>query len=161
MASSYETLDPFAEDPDSTDYTETLTKLGWTNILTVGDSERSPLYVNAWQRQHPDGRTEYAVDVWDQNMGSPFVKVGSFPEVMDLLARWAPAVQAAAVSQLIAEVSDGGLSEWGTVEQMAARVAYGISDALPKMRAAEAEADRARRKRALAQRQAKQAGAVE
>lgn len=71
---------------------------------------------------------------------------------MDLLARWAPLVQAASVTQLIAEVSSGGLSTWGTVEQIAGKVAFGMTDGLDAMRREEAQADRARRERAAARR---------
>lgn len=153
--SSYETYDPFAEsdDPDG-DYRPTLSKLGWEEYLSIGD-ERSVLYVTSWRRTTTDGTVEYMLDVWDVSQGSPFIKVDGLVALMDLLSRWAPAVQAAAVVNLIDDLREGDLGD-GTVEQIAARLAYGATDTLPRMRRQKQEVDehrRALRAQRMAQRQ--------
>ncbi|MFE7871651.1 hypothetical protein ACFUYE_15025 [Micromonospora humida] len=143
MDSRCEPYDPFAEaeDPDG-DYETTMRTLGWERFLTVGE-DPAPLYITTWRRTMPDGGIEYAFDVWGIDAGSPFFKVATFPELMDLVARWAPAVQAAHVSAFLGDLAEvGGLSTMGVVERVAARAAFGVKDALPEIRSAEREAAR-------------------
>lgn len=145
MTTPYETFDPFAELPDNDgDYAANLNRAGWEEFLSIGD-DRSVLYITSWRRTKQDSETEYMLDVWDVNCGSPFIKVGSFPDLMDLLARWAPAVQAATMVHLVDGVLEGGLSSSGVIEQVAARASFGAADALPVMRRQEAEQQRQRR----------------
>jgi hypothetical protein len=144
MDQPYEQYDPFAEagDPNG-NYQERLRKLGWEEFLSVGD-DRSVLYITSWKRTISDGDIEYILDVWDINQGSPFIKVDGFVTLMDLLSRWAPAVQAAAMVNLIDDFRDGDLGN-GTVEQISARISYGITDTLPRMRQRKREDDERRR----------------
>ncbi|WP_165949814.1 hypothetical protein [Micromonospora sp. KC207] len=75
-------------------------------------------------------------------------KMPTFPDPMDLLARWAPIVQAAHISAFPGDLGGNeDLSSLGVVERVAARAAFGVTDALPKIRKAEREAQRVRRQR--------------
>jgi hypothetical protein len=81
--------------------------------------------------------------------GSPFIKVESFPELMDLLARWAPAVQAAALVYLIDNLQASRLDREGVAEIVAAKAAFGATEGLSAMKAF--ERDQAARLREMAE----------
>lgn len=151
MSNQYEIVDPLADAPDNVDMEPYLRSQGWEDFMGIGD-ERSPLYIQSWRRKSADGTFEYMVDVWNINYGSPYLKVNSFPELMDLLAKWAPAVQAASVAHLIDDVLESGLSDHGTIERIAAKMAFGTSDVLPRMRRQEAEQEAARQRQREARR---------
>ncbi|MQA08132.1 MAG: hypothetical protein GEU98_06180 [Pseudonocardiaceae bacterium] len=59
--------------------------------------------------------------------------VNSFPELMDLIARWAPAVQAATITHVMEQVWGLDLQDYGLVETVAARAAYGSNQVLARM----------------------------
>ncbi|WP_346074239.1 hypothetical protein [Saccharopolyspora thermophila] len=61
--------------------------------------------------------------------------VDSFPELMDLFARWAPAVQAASIAEAISDLSRYGMDGDGLVERVAARAVYGSNELHDLMRA--------------------------
>ncbi|MFG1846861.1 hypothetical protein [Micromonospora carbonacea] len=154
MDSRCEPYDPFVEakNPEG-DYEPTMKSLGWGRFLTVGE-DPAPLYITTWRRATPAGGTEYAIDVWGIDAGSPLFKVATFPDLMDLLARWAPIVQAAHISAFLGDLGGNeDLSSLGVVERVAARAAFGVTDALPEIRKAEREAARVRRQRLAQQRQ--------
>ncbi|MEU4772820.1 hypothetical protein [Micromonospora sp. NPDC023644] len=148
---SYEIFDPFEGAPDTVEVTGWLEGQGWSEFLGVGD-EDSVLRVRSFRRT-VDGRDEFIVDVWDVVQGSPWVKVDNFGDLMDLLARWAPAVQAAAMVAAVDDLRSYGLDKDGLAELVAAKVAFGASDALPALQRHEQE-QAAHRRQVAAQRKA-------
>ncbi|TCB89266.1 hypothetical protein E0H26_28175 [Micromonospora zingiberis] len=128
----YEIFDPFEGAPDTVDVGVWLEQQGWSEFLGVGD-ELSYLRVQSYRRT-VDGRDEFIVDVWDMAQGSPFVKVNNFGELMDLLARWAPAVQATALVSVVDSLRSDNLLTDGVAELLGAKVAFGASDGLPALR---------------------------
>ncbi|MEV5690718.1 hypothetical protein [Micromonospora globbae] len=128
-----------------------LEQQGWSEFLGIG-GEASELCVRSFRRT-VGGRDEFIVEVWDAAQGSPFVKVDNFGELMDLLARWAPAVQAAAVVAAVDDLRSYGLDKDGLAELVGAKVAFGASDALPALRRHEQQ-QAAHRRQVAAQRKA-------
>lgn len=125
------TLEGMAEkDPDIDGF---LQNDGWENFWTIGDQE-GELGLLVRRRIRPDGSAQYMLEFSDVSNLSPFMVVDSFPELMDLLARWAPVVQAAAVAGAIRDLHDAGLSRYGLVELIAARAAYGQDETLTDLR---------------------------
>lgn len=151
---TYETVDLYALMPAEGDPEQHLTEQGWAPFLALG-SDDSQLRVQSWRRRKGTS-WEYAVEVGDLTCYSENIVTDSLVEFMDLLARWAPAVQAAAVVGLVDEVGSAGLSSYGTVETVAARWAHGREQVLPQLRREEA-ASRAERARS---RQARPGGAL-
>jgi hypothetical protein len=98
---------------------------GWEEFLSFGQPN-AYMRIVSWQRSNEDGSHSYLVQVDDVNMGSPFMQVASFPDLRDVFARWAPAVQAAAVSGLIDDLSGQTFSQYGVVEAIAARARHGV-----------------------------------
>ena len=86
--------------------------------------------------------------------GSPCLRVDSFPELMDLIARWSPAVQAAALVHLIDDLNSANLDDDGLTERLAARFAYGAETLVPKLREERRMVQEARRRRREAQKAA-------
>lgn len=148
---SYEIFDPFEGASGTVDVREWLEQRGWSEFLGIGDDE-SALRVQSFRRT-VDGRDEFIVDVWDAAQGSPYVKVDNFGDLMDLLARWAPAVQAAALVAAVDDLRSFGLDKGGLAEVVGAKVAFGASDALPALRRQE-EQQAAYRRRVAEQRKA-------
>ncbi|NIL56242.1 hypothetical protein [Salinispora arenicola] len=129
---SYEIFDPYADLPDGVNAEKWLEQQGWSEFLGVG-GEDSDLHIRSFRRTF-DGRDEFLVDVWDVNQGSPYVKVDNFGDLMDLLARWAPAIQAAALVQAVDNLRSPALDMDGVAEVVGAKVAFGASDVLPALR---------------------------
>ncbi|MEO3781305.1 hypothetical protein ABGB16_31835 [Micromonospora sp. B11E3] len=154
---SYEIFDPFEGAPDTVDVRECLEGQGWSEFLGVGD-EDSVLHVQSFRRT-VDGRDEFIVDVWDVVQGSPYVKVDNFGDLMDVLARWAPVVQAAALVAAVDSLRSYGLDKDGLAELVGAKVAFGASDALPALQRHEQEQAAYRRQVAEQRKAARDAAA--
>lgn len=135
---------------DVSDVDAGLAEAGWRPFWTLGDPA-GDLGLEVWSRPREDGGDEYLLEVSNVNSVSPYLLVGGFPELMDLVARWAPALQAAAVAGLVRELSDNDLSPYGLVELIAGRAAYGVAEGLPILRHDE---DTARRQAQEARRRA-------
>ncbi|MEV4119455.1 hypothetical protein [Micromonospora sp. NPDC049645] len=148
---SYEIFNPFEGAPDTVDVREWLEQQGWSEFLGIGGDE-SALRIQSFRRM-VDGRDEFLIDVWDVNQGSPYVKVDNFGDLMDVLARWAPAVQAAALVHAVDSLHSYGLDSDGIAELVGAKVAFGVSDVLPALRRHEQELA-AQRRLVAAQRKA-------
>lgn len=140
----YQEIDLYKDMPDDADTDKWLEEQGWEDFLSLGDND-SHLYIRS-HRRLVDGNYQYVLDVWDVLSGSPHILVDSFVELMDLIARWAPAIQAAALVSLIDEARHIGLSDSGSVELIAAKVAYGAQDALPRLKESERHQARMRKK---------------
>jgi len=110
-----------------------LTAQGWQRFLVLG-AANSTMRINSWRR-HPAGQpVEYLVDVDDIHSASSYLRVDTLPELMDLFARWAPAVQAAAITVLIDDLTSLSLNEeYGLVETITARVVHGAEHTLPRL----------------------------
>lgn len=128
----YQIVNPLADAPDMVEVDSYLRSQGWELFLHIGN-EDSCLYVRSWRRQHDDSE-QYMVEVSDGANDSPYISVPNFGELMDLLARWAPVVQAATISDLIGGIIGSGLSYFGSVERIAAKAVFGAEDVLPEMR---------------------------
>jgi hypothetical protein len=136
MATEY---DPYAEvpapeglDPQQADYDEYLKALGWEPTFTIG-TPNSPLKLNSWRR-YRNGASEWMIELEDAGEGSPIVHTDSLVEYLDLLARWAPIVQTAAVTHLLAELGDNDLGPYNTVGRVAAKVLTAEDRVLPFLR---------------------------
>ncbi|WP_190817728.1 hypothetical protein [Saccharopolyspora pogona] len=140
---------------DVTDVGDYLESQGWSPYLRLGAGEWASLNLLTWQRDQ-DGRSEYLIAVSNQDQASEYLKVSSLPTLMDLLARWAPAVQAASIADVVQDLHEPLIEHEGIVETIAARAVWGVQDRLPRLRsyrqtwdAVEAEA-RATRQEPLA-----------
>nr|BFE55665.1 hypothetical protein GCM10020063_001910 [Dactylosporangium thailandense] len=142
---TYEIFDPFENAPETVDVREWLEQQGWSEFLGIG-GEESDLRIRSYRRS-VDGRDEFIVEVWDAVQGSPFVKVDNFGVLMDLLARWAPAVQAASLTYLIDNLQSYSLSRDGVIETVAARAAFGANEGLEALRSHERQMAASRRRR--------------
>lgn len=149
----WEPADVLAGHPDG--FVDELLKAeGWEGFLRIGDPN-GDLYMEAWRRHHADKPTEYLLQVGDMSESGPFMVVDSFPELMDLFTRWAPAVQAASIAGAIRDLTSTELSPYGMVEMVAARTRHGLGpvhqDLVQQKQAAEARArEKARAKKAAA-----------
>jgi hypothetical protein len=141
----YQIVDPFEGAPEGSDDAAWFEQQGWTEFIGLGDPDSS-LYVRSFRRTTETG-VEYIVDYWDVLYGSEYLKVDGPGELMDLLARWAPAVQAAAITGVIDDARRFGLSHDGVVEMVAAKVAFGANDSLENRRSLLREQSRDRRRR--------------
>lgn len=126
-----------------------LTAQGWHRFLVLG-AANSTMRINSWRRHPGDQPVEYLVDVDDINSVSSYLRVDTLPELMDLFARWAPAVQAAAITVLIDDLTGLSLNEeYGLVETVTARVVHGAEHTLPRLhRREQMYREQAARKRA-------------
>ncbi|WP_020496800.1 hypothetical protein [Sciscionella marina] len=118
---------------------------GWREFTTLGDPE-STLFLETWQRARDNEPTEYLLIVNTESRVSPLMRVGSFPEMMELMARWAPAFQATAITDVVAGLTDLQLDPFSLVENVAAKAAYGAQDGLSMKRTDEERERRARRR---------------
>jgi hypothetical protein len=134
---TYEIVDPFEGAPDDVEVGRWLEQQGWSEFLGIG-GEESDLSIRSYRRS-VEGRDEFIVQVWDVNQGSPFVRVDSFGVLMDLLARWAPAVHTAEVVGLVTDLRSFSLSDSGVAEVIAAKAAFGAGDGLRALREHERE----------------------
>ena len=106
------TTTPFAPYTTTDDWDEALKLLGFTLWMTTegmtGCLDLLPLSLRVWARsEHPRYVIEVnTVDAFDHAL------THDLPDLMDLLARWAPAIQAFAVAGLIGDANqisnDGG-----------------------------------------------------
>jgi hypothetical protein len=124
--------DVLADCPDGETVSVYLESIGWEEFLAVGN-EDSPMRIVTWRRSN-EGNTVYLIEVADVLGGSPFVQVDTFPEVMDLLARWSPVVQSAAVTRFLEELREWEIDTDGIVEKIAARARFGVEDLYGPMR---------------------------
>lgn len=128
-----------APDPRNVDMGAYLEAEGWSRFITLGaGADYSSLVLATWSRIR-DGQSEYLVEVQTDLESSDFLKVNNLPALMDLLARWAPAVQAATIADIAKDLNGLDLDSTGLVEIVAARAAWGFRDRLPEL---EAEARR-------------------
>jgi hypothetical protein len=123
----WEQADVLADMPaEATDVGEYLRSQGWEGMLTLGDPDGS-LWIEVRVRRGADRTAEYLLEVASIDVYSPFLVVDSFPDVMDLVARWAPAVQAAAVVAALQRLEGGTeMHAHGLVESVAARALFGV-----------------------------------
>lgn len=115
--------------PEVGDVDEYLRSQGWERLLTLGDPESS-LSLDTWVRNRPDRSAEYLLAMNTSNLSSPYMTIDSFPDLMDLLGRWAPAVQAAAVTEALKQLEETNVGAYGLVEAIAARASFGAADGL-------------------------------
>lgn len=149
---SWEPTDILADCPDGADVAKFMSSQGWEEFLSIGE-EAGDLSLHSWRRK-VEGRWQYLLQAHDASVLSPFMLVDSFPELMDLFSRWAPAVQAASITATTSELFGQYIDEHGLVERVAARAAYGASDLQERLQEEKRRRDRERR--AQRQRQANQ-----
>ncbi|MGC4784122.1 hypothetical protein ACLQ3A_21110 [Micromonospora zamorensis] len=156
---TYEIYDPFKGRPENVDSDRWLEQQGWSEFFGIG-GEESDLRIRSYRRIGESGQEEYIVDVWDLIQGSPFVKIDNIGELMDLLARWAPAVQAAALVYVLDELQSYRIDRRGVVEAVTAKAAWGVTEGAQALLADERE-QAARRHQAAKQRKAAQGAATQ
>jgi hypothetical protein len=132
VTSNYELINLHAGQPDGVPDHEHFAAQGWEDFFVVGYTD-GPLTIHTWRRPTDAGGWQYVVQVTDVLYGSEFIRVPGLVELMDLLARWAPAVQAAAICDLLHDLGGAGLNPEGTVETVAARAKYGVIATLPRL----------------------------
>lgn len=142
MTDRYTIIDPYADANDDTDLTRYLADQGWEEFFSIGGDD-TYLQIRSWRNADQTG--PFLARVEDVSHLSPFIQVATFVDLMDLFARWAPAIQAAAVSDVVNELRGMDLSEVGVIERAAARVVHGVQEVLPQMRG---EAEQRRRQAA-------------
>ncbi|MDX3657599.1 hypothetical protein PV646_09820 [Streptomyces sp. ID05-26A] len=125
---------------DGGDVKSWLKEQGWEPFLKIGDQDGS-LYITTWRRRHQDEDTptRYLLEVGNAVGFSPYLMTESFVDLMDLMSRWSPAVQAAAVTDVIDDLTSSGLRNRGLVEKIAARAAIGVTETAGALRAERAE----------------------
>ncbi|MET9232003.1 hypothetical protein [Lentzea sp. NPDC003310] len=101
---------------------------GWQDFLEVGNPEGGLLFIETWMRHRDDGPTQYLILIGGTHALSPYLVTESLVDLMDLLSRWAPAVQAAWVADAINELSRPHLSTYGLVEMIAGRASVGSTE---------------------------------
>jgi hypothetical protein len=125
----WQPIDILAECPDGAGVDDYLKSLGWEEFLSVGAPGESFMAIKTYIRRARDGAsTQYLLSVDDVNLVSPYVLVDTFPELMDLIARWAPAVQAAQITGFLEDLMQLRLDRNGYAEMLAARVKFGLDD---------------------------------
>ncbi|PKV99602.1 hypothetical protein ATK30_0582 [Amycolatopsis echigonensis] len=136
----WESFDIFSGAPDSEGLNvgEHLQSQGWEHFLRLGQGDWCSLTLTAWRRPFED-RAEYLLSVSTGLAASEFLKVDNLPQLMDLVSKWAPAVQAATLADLVEDLNEPDLNEMGVLEIAAARAAWGARERLPEL-----EADRQR-----------------
>lgn len=82
---------------------------GFDPFLAVGLGGTSFLSITTY-RNHGSG--EFALTVDDVNYCGPVLVVEDFPTLMDLIARWAPAVQSAQIVGYLEDLSRGCFDDW-------------------------------------------------
>jgi len=128
---TYERFDPFPGKPDDMDDEQWLTQQGWEPSLGIGDTN-SIMQVQSYRRT-VDDHVECIAYASDLLGGTGYIKVGGPGELMDLLARWAPAVQAAAIVHTLDDIRSSRLDADGIVEVISAKVNHGQHETLPML----------------------------
>jgi hypothetical protein len=121
----WQTIDLFADYTEGTSWTNYLGAKGWEIFLQLGDDD-SDTWIQTWRRE--DGDPGFLIRVHDVASASPCVQVDTFPELMDLLAKWAPVIQTAAVVSVLDDLRQYAIRDDGLVEFLAARVRYGAEE---------------------------------
>lgn len=132
MTDRYTIVDPYADAPDGSDR-DTYFNQCWEEYFNLGGEEATfTLEIASWRKRgESDG--PYLVLPNDGTNKSPFIQVETIIDLMDLFARWAPAVQASAIIGVVNDLNEMDLSEVGVIERVAARAAYGVQNVLPKV----------------------------
>lgn len=135
---TWQPADVYADLPDGGAVEPYLTERGWEQFLAVGDSRgdgTSAMVIRTWRRTGGDDGARYMLEVGDSLQSSPYLLVDTLPELLDLMARWAPIVQAAAVSYVVDGLIEYGINREGLVEMIAARVRFGADETHDRFRA--------------------------
>ncbi|OLF06917.1 hypothetical protein [Actinophytocola xanthii] len=128
---TWERFDVFAGHPDVSDVTEYLRNQGWYSFLRLGDAEELGIEIEVWASMQGAG---YLIDVSGRAGGGSFLKVTTLPQVMDLLAKWAPVVQAMSIARVVTDLGEPEIKQYGFVESVAARAAWAAQDWTPILR---------------------------
>lgn len=98
------------EENDRLDGGQIRKKAGFSPWVQFGslDGWALPMSLEVYQRDSPDTDREpqYLVDVEGTGGHIPHVYARTLPDVMDLLGKWAPTVQAAAVTELLRQLNN-------------------------------------------------------
>jgi len=143
-------VDPLPADYDG-DADSGLREQGWDRFLRLGD-DTSHMWITTWRKKVDGGAWTYLIEVNDPAFCSPYLQSDDFVEIMDAVARWAPAVQAAAVNGLVDELMNTDVSAEGIVEALAARAVHGAEVALPYLLKQQKERQELRRQMRAASR---------
>ena len=119
---AYADYNPWTEVPDRTfiSLDALMERVGWESRLGVGPTD-AWMWISTWSRT-VDGVTQYAAMLDDGNGDAPLISTDSSLELMDLIARWAPIVQASSVASFIAGLGVGESSDSDLVTRVTTKV---------------------------------------
>lgn len=121
---TWEPVDLFADCPPDLGLDEHLRSKGWVEFLTLGPAN-SAMWIVTWE--HP-ASGHYLFEVNDSSTISPHLWVDTFAELAELMAKWAPIVQAAVLAEAVNDLADPRLIEGGLVETIASRAVFGAGE---------------------------------
>lgn len=133
--------------PDTEDIDKALEDAGWEWFLALGNGTLSA-QVRTWRKPHENGGpTEYMMEVGGYETFGDRLFVDDLPTLMNLLAQWAPVIQAAAIADVTEDLQGTSIDPVGLVEAVSARAAYGADEGLTIMRRAAQQQRITRQKR--------------
>jgi hypothetical protein len=104
---------------------EQITAAGFSKFTTISSelNGECSLYLDVWRRS---GNLQFLIEI-DSQLGAEFVGAGDVADMMDVLARWAPAIQVAALADFFsdAEYEEGGV-EYNRFAMIGALIGDGI-----------------------------------
>ncbi|MGW6782245.1 hypothetical protein [Streptomyces sp. NPDC054987] len=98
--------DPLARFEHIKDHEQAVKKAGYSEWGTLSEKDLTPLWLEVYRRHGGlDADPEFMVVICNHGVYAT-VYAESTPAMMNLQARWAPAIQAAAVTGLLGELED-------------------------------------------------------
>ncbi|MCU1685939.1 MAG: hypothetical protein JWQ81_6678 [Amycolatopsis sp.] len=110
------------------------TTQGWRSFLHLGSEESGGFCIDVWERSHPVTHPGYLIAISGEQSSSPYLKVDTLPAVMDLLAKWAPVVQASTISRVVRDLTDPTYTHDGIVETVATRATWAVQNRMQDMK---------------------------
>jgi hypothetical protein len=112
--------------PDIVDATEGVIDelvgaLGWLPANDLGTADYG-MQVNTWYRSTSDGPDQFLIQISTLVYTGPFILCDDYADLMDVYARWAPAIQAFAVTDLVKELTTSLMPGDDAVEKFVARL---------------------------------------
>ncbi|MEU6331997.1 hypothetical protein ABZ851_32790 [Streptomyces sp. NPDC047049] len=113
--------DPLARFAHIPDHETSTKKAGYSEWGTLSRKDLTPLWLEIYHRTDGlDSDPEFMVVICNHHFFQT-VYAESAPALMNLQARWAPAIQAAAVTQVLGELEDGDSTFASLVQQALSR----------------------------------------
>ncbi|GAA1027200.1 MULTISPECIES: hypothetical protein [Amycolatopsis] len=135
---SWEPYGAFAGVPDDEhDFEKILSSQGWEEFLSLGNGETIGFAMRVFIRHSRDtaarSHPEFLLEIGGHSSIAPYLKADDLPTAMDLLARWAPTLQASSIADLAQDLTSGAIEPNGLVETVAARAKWAAENRTPSM----------------------------